>query len=1072
MKQICKRLSVLFLALTIISGSVLTTGLVVNADTYKVIFSDDFESYIDAGTAGGTANKNAMVAKGWDVNTNKKGNYNTGSSYRVPYSTQISAGTSNSSGASDWTDYSVQAKLTFVSSSSASGATYAGVSGRLTGTAHNSGYDLLVFKEQPTDKGATLRLRRDGDKNILKEVTIETLSNDTAFEVKLEFRGTMLYGYLNNKVALTYDTADNDVKYSKGWAGLRKSSETGMDVIYDDFIVSEIVPSTYPTGYLYYNNFDQESTLEEAGIVGTKTNTIKGDAYNMGAGSYGYLSNVVDALYWEDYTVEADVQIVKTSEDTATKGYAGIVARSTDGKNEGYEYRIYYNNGSTRLELAKRNGTPSELGKRTIDFTNFELNKYYKMTMTVHGNNIMCWFGDTLVFDVEDTDDKTYSTGYAGMRSTGNASNLSAKVDNFSVREYQPPVITYPQGYFYCNDFETNLRLKNEGWSKDGTKKGGVYILDGSSNNYLTGVNGSKNWTDYVVEADVMLNDDGTVPQYGGIVGRATGERTNGYELVLIKETGGNTVVRLYKRGVGSGKINDLVNKTKVTLEPGKMNTLKMVLKGSDIICYFNGELVFEVTDNDPYLKGYAGVISADGETKSTYDDYAVREIQPTDLPADASYPDGYLYYNDFSSARDLAKEGWKSTGTKKNGVYQLNGSSYNYLTKVEGSANWADYVVEAEVVLHDNGTYPQYTAIATRSNGYRDKADDAVGYEMCLIAEDADNTVVRLYKRGVDSGKINGLVNKINVSVVPNEAHKMKMVVQGTKITCYFDGVKLLEVTDKENPYMTGCAGVLSATGSANSSFDTFAVREIGANDIVKDPVIKKQDGDIWFYDDFTGEESMTERGWNTDKVSIYDSSALVKTRIVIDGVEDSDTWRDYEVSAKIFVDKEAGMYNDNSTGVGAICARTVSSTTGYEFGILASPTGASYLRLLNRATGENIAEDKKTPVTAGEHTLRMVCIGDEIYCYMDDSLVFAVKDKTAANGYAGMRASGYNVYYKNFTVRKARPVSTILPSGPVSPATGDTIVHTTVIYFAAAILSLSVLGFVVTTFYSKKRQ
>ena len=89
-----------------------------------------------------------------------------------------------------------------------------------------------------------------------------------------------------------------------------------------------------------------------------------------------------------------------------------------------------------------------------------------------------------------------------------------------------------------------------------------------------------------------------------------------------------------------------------------------------------------------------------------------------------------------------------------------------------------------------------------------------------------------------------------------------------------------------------------------------------------------------------------------------------------------------------------------------------------------------------------------------------------------MDDALVFAVKDKAAANGYAGMRASGYNVYYKDFTVRKARPVSTIIPSGPVSPATGDMVVHSTVMYFAAALLSLSVIGFVVTTFYSKKRQ
>jgi hypothetical protein len=45
MKQICKRLSVIFLALTIISGSVLTTGIVVNADTYKEIYKEDFNSY-------------------------------------------------------------------------------------------------------------------------------------------------------------------------------------------------------------------------------------------------------------------------------------------------------------------------------------------------------------------------------------------------------------------------------------------------------------------------------------------------------------------------------------------------------------------------------------------------------------------------------------------------------------------------------------------------------------------------------------------------------------------------------------------------------------------------------------------------------------------------------------------------------------------------------------------------------------------------------------------------------------------------------------------------------------------
>lgn len=1069
MKQICKRLSVIFLALTIISGSVLTTGLVVNADTYKVIFSDDFEEYENNDSGG--ANQDAMNANGWDVNNKSRGNYNTGSSYLVPNNKTIDIGTSLFSGASNWSNYSVEAKMTFVTDGTYSGATYAGVSGRVPSAEGGKGYDLIMMKTNPTDQGATLRLRCDGEK--LQEITIDKLNNNTPFTLKLEFRDTKIFAYLNNEVMFSKETADLSVKYSKGFAGVRKVGSKGMAVEFDDFVVSEIVPGTYPTGYLYYTDFGQTNetlSLADLGIYGNKDNTITGGTYNMGAGTYGYLREVVDALYWEDYTVEADLQIVKKDTDTATKGYAGIVARSTNGKNEGYEFRMVYNNGKTHVELAKRIGSDSEsYGKCEIPF---DLNSYYTMTMTVHGNNILCWFNGTLVFDEEDTGDTTYATGYAGLRSTGNSSYLSVKADKFGVKQYQAPTITYPQGYYYCNDFESRMSLKNEGWLNNGTKKNGVYVLNGKTNNYLTRVEGSYNWTDYVVEADVRINDNGTVPQYGGISGRATGARVNGYELVLIKETSGNTVVRLFKRGVDSGKINNLVHKTAVTLEADKMYNLKMVFSGADITCYFDGKLVFEVTDNNPYLQGFAGIISADGTASSVYDNYVVREIQPTDFPANAVYPEGYLYYNDFSSVRNLTKEGWKESGTKKDGVYRLNGSSYNYLTNVNGSSEWTDYVVETEVVLHDNGTYPQYTAISARSNGYRDKVDDAKGYEMILMADDAENTVIRLYKRGVDSGRINDKVYKINVAVIPNEKHTMKMVVQGTTITCYFDGVKMLEVTDKDQPYMTGCAGVLSATGEAKSSFEYFAVREIGDKDIVKDSVVQKLDGDIWFYDDFKGEESMTERGWNTDQVSIYDGSASVTTRVVIDGVQGSETWSDYEVSAVVYVDKETGIYNDNTTGGAAICARTVSASTGYEFGIVTSPTASSYLRLLDRKSGENIAVDKETPITAGEHTLRMVCIGNEIYCYMDEQLAFAVQSDASQAGYAGMRASGYYTYYKEFTVRKARPVATILQSGAVSPSTGDMRMNAAIMYLATATLSLSVIGFVVTASYSRKRK
>lgn len=1075
MKQICKRLSVIFLALTIISGSVLTTGVIVNADTYKEIYKEDFNSYEKK--TSGSANANAMKANGWTAPndtqphmSNTQGNYNTGSAYELPHNKGASICVANAKNASQWSDYSVQATMTLLPHKDAAGITRAGVTGRQYVVDNNKGYDLVVVKNEVTDQGATIQLRCD--KVVLAEQTITKLEPEVAFVLRLEFRGTKLYGYLDNKLMISHDTANDAVKYASGWAGIRKTDSKGYGVRYDDFIVSEIVPGTYPEGYLYYNDFSVSTTLAEAGFYGSSKNKIEDGVYNLNAGTYAYLREVVGSLDWNDYTVEADVKMIKEDDSTITKGYAGIVARSTKSNNEGYEFRMDYNNGTKTLTLTQRikdkdNNDISTSMADPLDI-DFEFNTYHKMTMTVYGDSIMCWFDGILVFDVEDTDAVKYSTGYAGIRSTGNAANLNSKIDNFSVKAYVAPEVVYPDGYFYFNDFETNARLKNEGWRVEGTKTNGTYVLEGGTHNYLTGVKDSDKWTDYVVESEVMLNDNGTLPQYAGIVGRTTSPRENGYELILVKEDTGNTVVRLYKRGVSSGKINDKVHKVNVTWEPSKMNTLKMVLKGADIYCYYNDEIVFEITDNAPYLAGYAGVISASGTATSTYDNYAVREIQLADYPADAVYPQGYLYYNDFSALRAMNKEGWRSAGDKINGAYMLEGGKYNYLTNVEGSKDWTDYVVEVDVTLYDNGEVPQYTAIAARTKNLNNE-----GYEFRLIKQDDGNTVVRLYKRGVDSGKINDKVNKINVSVIPNEKHNMKMVVEGTTITCYFDGVKMFEVTDKNEPYLTGYAGVHSADGEADSSFEYFAVRQIGDADIVKDVVIKKQDGDIWFFDNFMGEESMSERGWSTDKVAIRNGAAFVTTRVVADRIQDADKWTDYEVSAIVCVDKEAGIHGTATSGATAVVARSLSAASGYEFGILTSGTSTSYLRLLDRKTGLNIGEDKTTKITAGEHELRMVCIGKEIYCYFDGSLVIAAQSDSWTAGYAGMRTANVDSYYKDFTVRKARPVTiTMPPSGTVSPVTGDSGVNTAVVYGAALVLSLSIIGFVVTSSYSRKRR
>ncbi len=840
-----------------------------------------------------------------------------------------------------------------------------------------------------------------------------------------------------------------------------------------------------PSGYLLYdNNFDTDTSLEDAGIyTNDETNSISDGCFNLKVKTFAYLSEVVDASDWTDYTVEADVKLIQPEGDTTTKGYAGIVARSTNRNAKGYEFLMYYNgNGTTQLHLQKRNGAEGDLGepkdlKKTIAFT---LNEYHEMKMTVQGNKITCFFDGKEAFTVEDKG-TAYTTGYAGFRSTGGG--LNAKVDNFRVE------VAYSEGYLYNNTFNTNTSIEYAGiytTGKTNTISDGCFNLEANTNAYLSEVVGASAWTDYTVEADVMLiqpEGDTTTKGNAGIAARSTNKKDEGYEFRMYYNGNGTTQLQLMKRNGAEGDLGESTDlKKTIAFTLNEYHEMKMTVQGNKITCFFDGEEAFTVEDKGTaYTTGYAGFRSTGGGLNAKVDNFRVTEYQeppvveppvvepPIDDPTD-SLPDGYLYYNEFNSTLSMKDEGWSSNsaGEKVDGKYVLKGKKNNYLTGVDDSLKWTNYVVEADVTLHDNGEYPQYTAIAARSKDLKNE-----GYEFRLITEE-DGTHVRLYKRGIDSGRINDKINIINISVIPNEKHTLKMVVEGATITCYFDGVKMFEVTDKNEPYLTGYAGVHSPSGTADSSFEYFAVRNIGDADIVKDTVITKQDGDIWFFDDFMGEESMTERGWSTDKVAIRNGAALITTRVVADKIEGADKWTDYEVSAIVYVDKAAGITNEKaSSGASTVVARSLSSTTGYEFGIISSPTAASYIRLYDRKNGVDLAEDKTTKITEGEHELRMVCIGKEIYCYLDGKLVFAAQSDSATAGYAGVRAINYNTYYKDFTVRKARPVTTtIRPSGTVSPVTGDTGINGAVMYAAALVLSLSMIGLVVTATYSRKRR
>ena len=710
--------------------------------------------------------------------------------------------------------------------------------------------------DDETSTAAQLRLRCDGV--ALASAAIESLPAGTEFLLELEFQGTVIKGYLDGKLMIMHDTVNDATKYESGYAGIRRQDTTGYTTTFDDFAVSALLDMELPVGHYYYNEFAESATLVEEGWSSDTVITKQDETLSLTAGNAAYLTGVTRSARWMDYIVESDVKLVS---GTATTGTAGLAVRATDDTNTGYEFKMVYDNGTTSVVLCKNGETDAVLGTYYLPF---ELDTLYKMTVSVCGNNIMCWFRDTLVFDYIDTDN-AYLRGYTGVCSSEDTNGMNSVYDNYAVKEYVEPETVYPEGYFYFNDFQSSKDLTKEGWRSNGTKVDGAYVLPGTTFNYLTNIEGSSEWSDYVVEADVMINDDGTVPQYASIVARSTNLVYNGYEYRIVKD---------------------------------------------------------------------------------------------------------------------------------------------------------------------GNGTW------------------------------------LWLYKRGADGGKINGNTYKFQISVTPGEYNHMKLVLNGAEIICYFNGIRYFHMTD-ENPYLTGYVGLRSPAGTATQSYDNFGVRKVLKTDLAEQSVLTKGEGDIWFYDDFRGEDSLTDRGWNTDSMDIHDGAVKVYKRFYVNGIEGSEKWTDYEVSAVIRVDKQAGLIGTSTGGWGAICARSLSDATGYEFGIATPESATAFLRLYDRVANKT-TDDKSFVITEGEHLLRMKCIGNEISCYYDDELVFVVQSDSSKAGYAGLRASGYNTYYKEFTVRTASKTNQILPGTTVSPQTGDSLGN--VVNVAKVLFMVSAVGLIATIVYKKK--
>lgn len=370
------------------------------------LFSDDFDSY--STLEDNAARKTALQNAGWRTVSETAAGYAVNNTYAVPYNGSYNLGLNNLSDATNWTNYVVEAELTFVSGTTKSGKTAAGIAGRLyDATTVKSGYDLIVIKTTLDATNATLRLRCDGAELVSKTVICPEV--DTPFTLKLVFDGTVIKGYLNDGDEITHDTVNDETKYTSGYAGIRKQDGTGYTTSFDNFRVyttqtvnqqEEVLYSLNGTAYsengsasdnscLYYDTLTTSTGYTNA-LGGKDMSAITnygGDNGQLSVGGFsGHklipFAGITDSGSLKNYTISADFSL-KTETATALCGVAAYTNGTVSGNGQGYELSVY--NGI--LVLRNRKSGESQNYEKVIEyFPEYELGDTVTLSLSVVNN--------------------------------------------------------------------------------------------------------------------------------------------------------------------------------------------------------------------------------------------------------------------------------------------------------------------------------------------------------------------------------------------------------------------------------------------------------------------------------------------------------------------------------------------------------------------------------------------------------------------------------------------------------------------------------------------------------------
>ncbi|OXT06732.1 hypothetical protein CE561_09915 [Thermoanaerobacterium thermosaccharolyticum] len=341
---------------------------------------------------------------------------------------------------------------------------------------------------------------------------------------------------------------------------------------------------------------------------------------------------------------------------------------------------------------------------------------------------------------------------------------------------------------------------------KEDTTTNNVY-LSNSSNSEVFAIAGDTSWTDYSVEADVQLNGNGTA--YPGILARYT-DNTH-YYMFRLDPTNLSTLELSKNIGSTSGII--LASKSFPTTI-NKWYNLKMELRGNSIKCYVDGTLVFDVQDSS-LSSGKIGFRAKWGPI--SIDNFVVRDLR---------------YFSDdfegtFSTAWTVDSGNWsviKEVYNEMNYVYQQNDNSVEGIVINNNTKNLEDYSVQSDFMVITPNTKGGIIVREQDKNNYYLFRLNLINPQQAELIKVANGIPI--------------LLGSYSCTLELYKWYKIRIELMGSKILCYLNGNKVIEV--KDTTYASGPMGLWTESGIAD--FDNVAVGPM--TDTTKIPKIVNVDG------------------------------------------------------------------------------------------------------------------------------------------------------------------------------------------------------------------------------------